>query len=220
MSEFKAWPKTPRLNKNMVVTEKIDGTNACVNIQPATPVLRADGSEYPGNPRLFPGETVGMHEIEGILYVVTAQSRNRVITPGDDNYGFAGWVQGNAQALVETLGAGYHFGEWWGSGINRGYGYSNGERFFSLFNTAKWSGVDLSAVPNMRVVPVLYEGEFDTERVRYELGELLDGGSYVAPDYMNPEGVCVYHEAARQVFKLLPDPLPKSLTQADVVTVA
>ena len=28
--EFEAFPKIPRLNRGMVITEKIDGTNACV----------------------------------------------------------------------------------------------------------------------------------------------------------------------------------------------
>lgn len=30
LPEFKEWPKIPRLNRDVVITEKIDGTNACV----------------------------------------------------------------------------------------------------------------------------------------------------------------------------------------------
>lgn len=79
---FRAWPKTPRLFRDMVITEKIDGTNAAVIV--------ADGKLY-------------------------AQSRKRIITPDDDNFGFASWVAEHPE-LVE-LGEGYHYGEWWGKGI-------------------------------------------------------------------------------------------------------
>lgn len=182
-AEFIPWPKTPRLNKDMVVTEKIDGTNACINV----------------------------HAVEGSETIVVAQSRKRIITPEDDNFGFATWVSDNAQALVETLGAGRHYGEWWGSGIQRNYGFTNGERFFSLFNTGKWEGVDLSAVPNLRVVPVLMQHTFDTQVVEASLQNLLDEGSVAAPGFLNPEGVCVFHVAANKVFKLTNDPLPKSM---------
>ncbi len=60
-------------------------------------------------------------------------SRTRWITAQDDNHGFARWVEGNKQELLK-LGAGRHFGEWWGSGIQRGYGLQKGEKRFSLFN--------------------------------------------------------------------------------------
>jgi hypothetical protein len=34
--EFEAFPKIPRLKRDMVITEKIDGTNACVLIEDCT----------------------------------------------------------------------------------------------------------------------------------------------------------------------------------------
>ena len=48
-------------------------------------------------------------------------SRNRWITPEDDNAGFARWALENKEKLLQ-LGPGRHFGEWWGSGIQRRYG--------------------------------------------------------------------------------------------------
>ena len=41
------------------------------------------------------------------------QSRNKIITPQDDNAGFARWAHENAASLIEDLGPGRHFGEWW-----------------------------------------------------------------------------------------------------------
>jgi hypothetical protein len=80
------------------------------------------------------------------------RSRSRWITPDDDNFGFAAWVEANRDELL-TLGPGRHFGEWWGSGIQRGYGLPKGEKRFSLFNVSRWGE---SRPACCHVVPVLY----------------------------------------------------------------
>lgn len=181
--EFRAWPKTPRLNRDMVVTEKIDGTNAAV-------IVSDDGSQ------------------------VWAQSRKRLIEPGDDNYGFAAWVYGNAGALADILGPGHHYGEWWGSGIQRGYGLPKGEKRFSLFNTHRWKPEDVDGqVDGLYVVPELLRWTFDTNLVRGLVKSLSYSGSLAAPGFMRPEGVIVYHNAANACFKVLieNDELPKGL---------
>lgn len=140
---------------------------------------------------------------------VSAQSRKRIITPAEDNFGFAAWVHENAGYLADALGEGYHYGEWWGSGIQRRYGMD--KKVFSLFNTRRYADVDFD-MDELRVVPVLYRGDFSEEVIDAQLDLLRAGGSYAAPGFMNPEGVCVYHEDANQVFKVLieNDHLPKS----------
>lgn len=182
---FEEWPKIARLNRNIVVTEKIDGTNAAV-------IITEDGR-------------------------IGAQSRTRLITPERDNFGFAGWVDRNRDALVESLGPGRHFGEWWGSGIQRKYGLSGSDKRFSLFNTARWR-IDTDTdprglVPGLNVVPVLYEGPFDQARINSTLTMLAATGSVAAPGFMDPEGVMVYVAAARSMFKVTikGDEAPKSL---------
>lgn len=183
MIEFEAFPKIPRLNRGMVVTEKIDGTNAAV-------VIETDGE---GN------------------YEVGAQSRKRLITPDDDNFGFARWVNDNAEALAATLGPGRHFGEWWGRGIQRRYGLS--EKRFSLFNTSRWHADDLAAVPNLGVVPVLAAGNFSHDLIAGCVSDLRRFGSIAAPGFMDPEGVVVWLSAARLSFKVMVknDEVPKGL---------
>lgn len=187
MIEFKAWPKIARLNRDVVITEKIDGTNAAV-------IVDEDGV------------TVG------------AQSRNRLIAPERDNAGFGAWVQANATALADILGPGHHFGEWWGSGIQRGYGMRAGQKFFSLFNTARWEGLyDWKTWPTgLDVIPVLYAGPFSMPAVKACLAELEDQGSVAAPGFMNPEGVVIYHTAANQMFKVTveDDAMPKVVAVA------
>lgn len=124
-------------------------------------------------------------------------SRTRWITPDDDNYGFARWAHAHKEELL-MLGPGQHFGEWWGNGIQRKYGLV--EKRFSLFNTARWS--DDAVRPSCcGVVPVLYEGIFNTEWIDAALANLSKNGSYAAPGFMKPEGIVVYHEAARVYFK-------------------
>lgn len=181
--EFKAWPKLPRLNREIVITEKIDGTNAAVII--------GENGEF------------------------AAQSRNRLITPDDDNYGFAAWVWSNVGKLQAALGPGHHYGEWWGSKVGRGYGFKNGERFFSLFNTSRWDdlvGAD-HGIPELTVVPTLYAGMFSALHVTSALSRLQYTGSAAAPGFDRPEGVVVFHTAANQMFKvtLENDELPKAL---------
>jgi len=169
--EFQPWPKIARLNRRMVITEKIDGTNAAV-------IITEDGE-------------------------VGAQSRNRLLTPESDNFGFARWVQENAETLSRLLGPGRHFGEWWGSGIQRAYGLKGvGGKRFSLFNVARYGEVDFSEIPNVSTVPVLYEGLFSEYVIRAELDHLEREGSVAQPGFGNPEGIVIFHEASRQMFKV------------------
>ena len=181
--EFRAFPKMPRLSRDIIITEKLDGTNA----------------------QVFVGE-------DG---TVLAGSRTRWITPQDDNYGFARWVDEHRDELA-LLGPGHHFGEWWGQGINRNYGLK--ERRFSLFNVQRWAlfGTEPKRYPTADprifktqeilpeccgLVPVLYQGHFFMFEVDQALFILDKGGSKAAPGFMNPEGVVVYHTAGNLSFK-------------------
>lgn len=132
--------------------------------------------------------------------VVLAGSQTRWITPSDDNFGFARWVEEHKEELRVGLGPGSHFGEWWGSGIQRGYGLKNGERHFSLFNVKRWG--DIATRPGCcTVVPRLYEGVFDTAEVDHILDNLNANGSVASPGFMNPEGVVVFHVPSGNLYK-------------------
>lgn len=172
---FIGFPKVPRLSREMIITEKIDGTNAQVLIKETGEFL------------------VG--------------SRKRWITPSDDNYGFAKWACDHKEELIAGLGPGIHFGEWWGSGIQRGYDLSKGEKRFSLFNVMRWGeDRDLEKYPNpppacCHVVPVLHRGKFSILDITVALQFLELNGSEASPGYMNPEGVVIFHVAGNLLFK-------------------
>jgi hypothetical protein len=136
-------------------------------------------------------------------------SRTRWITPQDDNHGFARWAMEHKDELMR-LGPGTHFGEWWGSGIQRGYGLLKGDKRFSLFNVSRW--YDDSVRPTCcHVVPVLYQGVFDTDYVKDTIGKLADSGSIASPGFMKPEGIIVFHTARGYLFKktIEKDDVPK-----------
>ena len=177
--KFVPFNKIPRLNRDIVITEKLDGTNASVTIEDAT---------------MIEDESIITATVDG--FALLAGSRNRFITPDKDNFGFAKWVKENAEELVK-LGVGQHFGEWWGRGIQRGYGLDH--KKFSLFNVHRWSEERPACCD---VVPVLYTGEFNQDSIDNAVYSLADNGSIAAPGYDDPEGIIVYHTAANQMFKV------------------
>jgi hypothetical protein len=198
MPEFVPFPKLPRLKRDCIITEKLDGTNAAVHITDVPPDGNYHVAVVPSVPTLdMP------HSLPLTLY---AQSRNRFITPENDNYGFANWVLAHAVELA-TLGPGVHFGEWWGPGIQRGYGIA--EKRFSLFNVERYK--DGHRPECCHVVPTIYQGPFSTDAVDFVLADLRQVGSHASPNFMRPEGVVVYLPAARQSFKvtLENDEVPK-----------
>jgi len=158
VTEFTEFPKIARLNRDVVISEKIDGTNAQILVEPVQIETGRGGNtpvgdevavvkltrEFPGVGSLwgnFPGvpapETPPEPVQVELAFGVLAGSRSRWLQPGkQDNFGFAGWVAANAEALVALLGPGRHFGEWWGGGIQRKYGL--GAKRFSLFNVSRY----------------------------------------------------------------------------------
>lgn len=208
--EFRSFNKLARLNREIVITEKLDGTNAQILLIPAC-------DQGLNNPNVVfqNGETA-----------MLVGSRNRWITPASDNYGFAQWCRDNSEELLK-LGHGRHFGEWWGNGIQRGYGLK--EKRFSLFNVSRGRGqgiypgvfeIDHEDPDNVvggpkccHVVPTLWRGPMNTPCINQVADNLRLMGSVAAPGFADPEGIVVYHTAAQTLFKVTfkNDDKPKSL---------
>ena len=190
---FKEFPKIARLSREIIVTEKLDGTNASV-------FIGEDGEFLTG-------------------------SSTRWITPQEDNYGFSRWAHEHKDELMQ-LGPGMHYGEWWGQGIQRKYNVA--EKRFSLFNVGRWVenwrnecraplGEKQAYAPVCcRVVPVLYQGDFDTAALGGTLEHLRMTGSVAAPGFMKPEGIVIFHTAGGHLYKktIEKDAEPKSLAYA------
>ena len=195
--EFVGFPKIARLSREVIITEKIDGTSGCIYIGH----VEEDNTNC-----IWQNGTIKL----------CVGSRTRWITPDNDNHGFARWCYEHAEELLK-LGPGRHFGEWWGSGINRGYGLKKGDKRFSLFNTIRWCVNDEpqrieTGDPRIEkyqdilpaccsLVPVLHRGEFDTEWIECILERLEYYGSSAAPGFKLPEGIVIFHISSNTMFK-------------------
>lgn len=224
MIEFEGWPKTPRLsNGGVTITEKIDGTNACVIIFP--------WDEYTVPNDLRQQGAFEFIEFRDQAYLVGAQSRKKLIYPGKstDNAGFAGWVAANAAELVDLLGPGRHFGEWWGQGIQRRYDMDH--KVFSLFNYHKFSKIaqerhdwrNRARNVQMSMVPLLHAGKFSDKTIQDMLNLLRQVGSLASAEWGKPfpraEGIIIRHRDLGGNLKAFveDDEVPKSLQPANQI---
>lgn len=178
---FESFVKIGRLSRDVIVTEKLDGTNGVVQVC-------EDGRLFIGSRSQWLAEIIG-GQLNGQQYVKSSKLV--------DNHGFAQWCFDNRDDL-RTLGVGRHFGEWWGSGIQRGYGLK--EKRWSLFNVGKWSD-DAVRPKCCHVVPKLAEFNFDTAQILAVMDSLRQTGSRAAEGFMNPEGVVIFHAQAHVLFK-------------------
>jgi len=174
MVDFIKWDSTPRFHKYLTITEKIDGTNACI--------------------RILDGE-------------LTTQSRKRLITPDDDNFGFARWAYENAGALTDVLGYGVHFGEWFGEGIQKNPLGIEGKRF-AHFSPWKFNDEEKERIENsglVEFVPVLFEGQANYNTIPRVINNLMAFHSYVpgATWDAKAEGIIVWHKESQQKYKIL-----------------
>jgi hypothetical protein len=174
--EFIGFGKIPRLSKECIITEKIDGTNAQIYIaENCEPITLKSGRVVP----------------------FLCGSRTRWIFPENDNAGFATWAYNHVCDLLD-LGPGSHFGEWWGAKIGRKYDLDH--KRFSLFNVGRWADDEVRPAC-CHVVPTLWSGDFDTDLIEDVCDKLKLYGSVAAPGFMKPEGIIIYHTAAKQYFK-------------------
>jgi hypothetical protein len=186
--EFKEFNKIPRLSREIIITEKIDGTNGVIFIDEENHIFAGSRKRW-----LWGSIQEEIH---------------------NDNYGFAKWVKNNQDEL-RKLGQGFHHGEWMGQGIQRNYGLK--EKRFYLFNVGRWvkTEQEITDTKNQKVcpyccyvVPILYRGDWfmilDNEpeyTPTWKLEMLKLHGSKAIPGFMKPEGIVIYHTANGQLFK-------------------
>jgi hypothetical protein len=161
--DFAKWPSIQRLSSETCwITEKIDGTNGIIFVpdEPDKPILAGSRERWLSNEDGTPPEK------------------------GKDNYTFGAWVYERRDSL-RRLGPGYHYGEFYGAGIQRRYGLTT-KRFASF---EYWR--DDIQIPDVDVVPVLYTGE-PTEGILFDTLQYLKAmGSILVPGFMKPEGIVI-----------------------------
>jgi len=194
---FKKFPKITRLNKDVIVTEKIDGTNATVFIEDFK--TNQDGDEVIVSSSLLSNKTVA----------IRAGSRNRWLTPKDDNFGFLKWVSENAEILA-NLRPGWHRGEWYGKGIQHGYGleekrlalfnpYEFQHKFYASLKDAAGNLQLLALKALLQTVPIITIGPIDTAP-KFAMKKLQTEGSQMVPG-QKAEGIIVYNPNSKTYYK-------------------
>lgn len=170
--DFQAWPKIPRgQGEGVTITEKIDGTNACIQI--------------------VDGVIVGIQSRNNHIYPCLLSGDK-----SSDNAGFAAWVMDNEEGLLQ-LGDGHHYGEWAGPSIQKNP-HKLEEKTFFLFNTFRWNEDNPNRPTCCSVVPVLYNGQYTDSCIKDTLTALWD--TEVAKGCI-PEGVIAYFHKTKRYEK-------------------
>lgn len=185
---FEPFPKMARLSREIIVTEKIDGTNAGIYIDDTGGVFAASRSRWitPGNDNYGFAAWVGRNALE-------------LVKLGPGMHWGEWWGAGiqRRYGLTEKRFSLFNVQRW----INPDAVRTNDKQ---------------EIAPNCcRVVPILYRGPFLTGSIEHVLLKLEREGSEASPGFMDPEGVVVFHIAAGIGFKktVKDDESPKSLVK-------
>jgi hypothetical protein len=175
---FQEFASIARLSRDMVITEKLDGTNAQVHITEDGRVLAGSRNRW---------ITPDADNFGFARWVQEHADELRALGPGS-HYG-------------EWWGAGIQ--RRYGLDHKR-FSLFNVGRWTSDHNIGPASGSDSTQcieVPCCHVVPVLLRRTFDTAEIDATLNRLAQFGSAAAPGFDKPEGIVIYHAPSRTLFK-------------------
>jgi hypothetical protein len=174
--EFQEWPKIPRLRREIIISEKLDGTNSSVTITDEGEFYTGSRTRWITPEQDNYGFARWAHEHETEL---------RTLGPGTH---FGEWWGAGIQrtyGLKEKRFSLFNTGRWISQEPDR-------------FNDRQ------EVVPACcSVVPILYRGIFDSNAIESVVELLRSKGSVAAPGFARPEGVIVYHVAGGYFFKRL-----------------
>lgn len=174
--EFTEFTKIARLNREVVVTEKIDGTNASIVISDdGNDIWAASRNRYVTPEADNFGFARWVHE-----------NRDALLTLGPGRH-FGEWWGAGIQRR-------YGLAE-------KRFSLFNVSRMASRLQ----EGDPLLAAPGIGVVPVLWRGMLCDMDARKILADLATNGSVAAPGFMQPEGIVVFHTASGTLFKMTLD---------------
>jgi hypothetical protein len=197
--EFAKFSSIGRLYRDVTITEKIDGMNACIVI------VELNGEDLYLN-AVAHVKAMPFNSFEPRSFAVGVQSRKQFLSLDNDIQGLAAWVLEHAQELVQALGPGYHYGEYWGKNIQRSYHQKR--NWFSLFNTKRWSKDNVGHIDGLLTVPVLYSGPYADWVNEIQLHRLETQGSFAAQEVddreldFRAEGIVGWHVALDTYYKV------------------
>lgn len=178
LPDFGKMPSIARLSREMIITEKIDGTNASVTVTPEGRVVAGKRGGYifdPNDNFGFPG------------WVEAHKEELQGLGPGCHFGEWWGWKIQRGYGLPKD---------------ERRFSLFNVKRWSDDIPRATTTIGGLVEGKEVRqrpacchCVPVIYRGLFDTQSVLSVLKTLREHGSYASPGFMRPEGVVIFHNA-------------------------
>lgn len=186
MTEFKEFPKIARLSREIVVTEKLDGTNAQIFIGEDGEFLTGSRTRWITPEDDNYGFSRWAHD-----------HKEELLQLGPGSHFGEWWGQGvqRKYGIGEKRFFLFNVGRW----VCHGDPFVAGEK-------------PTPAPACCHIVPILYRGPFSESRILDCLTTLQVEGSKAAPGFMNPEGVVIFHTAGGHLYKktITKDEEPKS----------
>ena len=192
--QFTQFPKMARLQREVIVTEKIDGTNALVYITDDGKMLFGSRTRW-----ITPGD-----DNFGFARWAT-DNKEELLKLGPGRHFGEWWGRG----IQRNYGLNY-----------RRFSLFNVVRWCPHGEVPKAIPTADPRTVKMQdmlpacchLVPILWQGLFSTAEATIQLWELGQTGSKAAPGFMNPEGIVLFHTAGNVGFKMTldNDGVPKS----------
>lgn len=198
MSEFQEFPKMARWSRDVIVTEKIDGTNAQI-------LIGEDGTFLTGSRTRWITPEQDNHGFAAWAHA----NKDELMKLGPGRHFGEWWGAGiqRSYGLNEKRFSLFNAARWCVAGVEPLQVPSADPRIIKVQDIAPAC---------VGVVPVLYRGPMDGLDVEGLIQSLRNEGSRAAEGFMRPEGLVVFHVAAGVGFKktLDKDGLPKSVAYA------
>lgn len=185
MTEFQSFPKIARFSREVIVTEKIDGTNAQI-------FIGEDGEFLTGSRKRW----------------ITPEADNYGFSRWAHEHKTELMMLGPGRHFGEWWGNGCQRGYGLPKGEKR-FSLFNVIRWCLHDKIPQQIPTKDPRIVKMQdqlppcvsLVPVLWRGQFDNLDIDAVLNELRQNGSKAAPGFMQPEGVVIFHIAGNCSFK-------------------
>ena len=197
MTEFKEFPKMARYSRHVIVTEKIDGTNASI-------FIGEDGEFLVGSRTRWITPDQDNYGFAAWAY----KNKDMLMQLGPGHH-FGEWWGAGIQRRYGLTGSDKRFSLF---NVMRWCLHGAEPKQIPMADQRIIKTQDVLP-PCVGLVPVLWTGMFDFLDIGKLILDLNINGSVAAPGFMRPEGLVVFHVAAGVGFKktIDNDGTPKSL---------
>jgi len=172
MTDFEPFPKIPRWStQDIIITEKIDGTNAQIVINDDCTELKCGSRTRWITPDDDNYGFAGWAE----------RNKDSLLQLGKGTHFGEWWGLGIQRSY----------------NLHR----KQFSLFNTLRWNTDEQQERLRSIADVSVVPILYQGPFSEQAIDETMDKLWKGGSVASPGFQNPEGVVIYMPGSRTLFK-------------------